>query len=150
MSQSLVKNLIHLIFSTKNREQIITDAVRPGLHAYMAGVFRDLESPASTINSIADHVHILFDLDKDTALSKVVMEVKRGSSIWIKTQGSRFEDFHWQRGYGGFSISQSAVADVTEYIAKQNEHHQERNFQDEFRAFLLRYEVPYDEKYVWD
>jgi REP element-mobilizing transposase RayT len=149
MSQSLVKNLVHLIFSTKHREQTIVDSVRPQLHAYMAGILRDLGSPATTINSVPDHVHILFDLDKNQALKKVVMEVKRGSSIWIKTQGA-FDDFHWQRGYGAFSIGQSAVAEVTEYIAKQAEHHHNRSFQDEFRAFLHRYEVPYDERYVWD
>ncbi len=150
MSQSLVKNLIHLIFSTKNRERTITDSVRPPLHAYMAGIFRDLDSPAATINSVHDHVHILFDLSKNRALKAVVMEVKRGSSIWIKDQGATFESFHWQRGYGAFSIGQSTVAEVTEYIGKQSEHHRERSFQDEFRAFLRRYEVPYEERYVWD
>jgi len=109
-----------------------------------------MESPALTINSVADHIHVLFDLDKDRALSKVVMEVKRGSSVWIKTQGKAFDDFHWQSGYGGFSISPSAVAEVTDYIARQAEHHRDRPFQDEFRTFLHRYEVPYDERYVWD
>jgi len=116
----------------------------------MAGIFRDLDSPATAINSVPDHVHILFDLDKNQALKNVVMEVKRGSSIWIKTQGSRYDDFHWQSGYGAFSIGQSSVAEVTNYIAKQPEQHLERDFQNEFRAFLHRYEVPYDERYVWD
>lgn len=150
MSQSLVKNLIHLIFSTKNRERTIDDLVTAGLHAYMSGIFRDLDSPATTINSVPDHIHVLFDLSKNHALKNVIMEVKRGSSIWIKTQGVRYDDFHWQSGYGAFSIGQSAVAEVTDYIAKQSEHHLERDFQNEFRAFLHRYEVPYDERYVWD
>ena len=150
MSQSLVKNLMHLIFSTKRREPVITDAVRPELHAYMAGILQDLDSPALTINSVADHVHILLNLDKDTALAKVVMEVKRGSSKWIKTQGSAFRLFHWQSGYGGFSISQSAVTRVEKYIARQANHHRKATFQDEFRVFLGRYEVEYNERYVWD
>ncbi len=150
MSQSLVKNLIHLIFSTKHRERTISDAVRPHLHAYMAGIFADLESPALTINSVADHVHILFELDKDTAIAKVVMEVKRGSSKWIKTQGAAFRRFYWQSGYGGFSISQSAVENVTAYIAEQDKRHQRKTFQEEFRGFLHRYEIEYDERYVWD
>jgi REP element-mobilizing transposase RayT len=150
MSQSLVKNLIHLIFSTKHRERTISDAVRPRLHAYMAGIFDDLDSPAITINSVADHVHILFDLDKDTAIAKVVMEVKRGSSKWIKTQGTEFRRFYWQSGYGGFSISQSAVENVKTYIAEQDKRHRRKTFQEEFRGFLRRYEIDYDEKYVWD
>jgi REP element-mobilizing transposase RayT len=150
MSQSLVKNLVHLIFSTKNRERLITDAVRPELHAYMAGILQSLESPALTINSVADHVHILFSLDKDRAIAKVVMEVKRGSSKWIKTQGRAFRKFHWQSGYGGFSIGKSAVERTKSYIARQAKHHRNKTFQEEFRKFLHRYEVEYDERYVWD
>lgn len=150
MSQSLVKNLMHLVFSTKHREPTITDAVRPRLHAYMAGILEDLDSPAVTINSVADHVHILVNLDKDRALSKVAMEVKRGSSKWIKTQGAAFRRFRWQSGYGGFSIGQSAVDDVKTYIGRQARHHRKKTFQEEFRVFLRRYEIDYDERYVWD
>ncbi len=150
MSQSLVKNLVHLIFSTKHREPVITDTVRPDLHAYMAGILQDLHSPALTINSIPDHIHVLFSLDKDQALTKVIMELKRGSSKWIKTQGAAFRQFHWQRGYGAFSISQSAVEETKNYIAGQEDHHRRKSFQEEFRAFLRRYEVEYDERYVWD
>jgi REP element-mobilizing transposase RayT len=124
--------------------------VRPHLHAYMAGIFDDLDSPAITINSVADHVHILFDLDKDTAIAKVVMEVKRGSSKWIKTQGAAFRRFYWQSGYGGFSISQSPVENVKTYIAEQAKRLQRKTFQEEFRGFLRRYEIDYDEKYVGD
>jgi putative transposase len=150
MSQSLTKNLVHLIFSTKHRQGIITEAVRPRLHAYMAGVLKDLDSPAITINSVSDHIHIRFDLDKDRALSKVVMEVKRASSKWIKTQGPTFRRFYWQSGYGGFSVSQSAVSGVKSYIARQAKHHRKTTFQEEFREFLNRYEIEYNEKYVWD
>jgi len=150
MSQSIVKNLVHLIFSTKHRERTITDAVRPHLHAYMAGILDDLDSPALTINSVPDHVHILLNLDKDRMLSKVVMELKRGSSKWIKKQAATFRQFYWQSGYGGFSIGQSSVNQVTAYIAAQAKHHRKKTFQEEFRGFLQRYEVEYDERYVWD
>ena len=78
------------------------------------------------------------------------MEVKRGSSKWIKTQGPAFRHFHWQSGYGSFSVSQSAVGRVKTYIAQQAEHHQKTTFQEEFRGFLRRYEIKYDERYVWD
>ena len=150
MSQSLAQNLLHLIFSTKHRESIITDTVRPHLHAYMAGILKDLDCPAIKINSVADHVHILFTLDKDRALSQVVMALKRGSSKWIKTEGPAFRQFHCQSGYGGFSIGQSALEEVKAYILDQREHHRKKTFQEEFRAFLRRYEVAYDERYAWD
>jgi REP element-mobilizing transposase RayT len=116
----------------------------------MAGVLQDLDSPAITINSVADHVHILFTLDKDRALSNVVMQVKRSSSKWIKTQGNVFRRFHWQSGYGGFSVGESAVEKVTAYIGRQAKHHQKTTFQDELRKLLTRYKIEYDERYLWD
>jgi REP element-mobilizing transposase RayT len=150
MSQSLARNLIHLIFSTKRRERFITQEVRRHLHAHMAGVLQDLDCPAVAIGSVPDHVHILFSLDKDRALSAVVMEVKRSSSKWIKSQGEEFRQFRWQSGYGGFSISKSAVASVRSYIANQAKHHRRMTFQEEFREFLRRYEIEFEERYVWD
>jgi len=116
----------------------------------MSGILKDWDSPAIIIGSVADHAHLLFRLSKNHALSKVVEHVKKGSSKWIKTQGSRYADFHWQAGYGAFSVSQSNAPRVKTYIANQEEHHRERNFQDEFRAFLRRHQVEFDERYVWD
>lgn len=150
MSQSLAKNLVHLIFSTKHREYWLTATVRPQLHNYLAGILRDMDSPALVINSVSDHVHLLFMLSKNRALADVVMEIKRGSSKWIKTQAGPFGSFHWQNGYGAFSIGQSGVTETREYIEGQEEHHRVKTFQDEFRAFLKRYEVEFDERYVWD
>jgi REP element-mobilizing transposase RayT len=150
MPQSLVKNLVHLVFSTKHRGAILTDAVRPELHAYMGGILRDLDSPELAINSMADHVHLLINLHKTRALADVVMELKRGSSKWLKTWGERFAEFRWQNGYGAFSIGQSTVEEVKAYIANQAEHHRVRTFQDEFRALLKKYEIEFDERYVWD
>lgn len=80
----------------------------------------------------------------------MVKEVKRGSSLWIKTKGKDLEDFAWQNGYGIFSIGQSQIAAVKLYIANQERHHLKVSFQDEFRAFLKRYEIEFDERYVWD
>lgn len=150
MPQSLAKNLVHLIFSTKNRERWITPAVRPELHRYLAGILRDLDSPALVIGSVADHVHVLFMLSKNRALADVVMEMKRGSSKWIKAQGGVFASFHWQNGYGAFSIGESGVAETRQYIEGQEEHHRMKTFQEEFLAFLKRYGMAYDERYVWD
>jgi REP element-mobilizing transposase RayT len=150
MSQSLAKNLIHLIFSTKDRERLLEPAVRVDLRHYLAGILRDENSSALIINSVWDHVHILFNLHRTRELSDVVMETKRGSSKWIKTQGWRLKEFHWQAGFGAFSISQSAVESVRRYIQDQEAHHRKVSFQDEFRIFLRRYQIEYDERYVWD
>lgn len=87
---------------------------------------------------------------KESCPGKVIEEVKKGSSKWLKTQGSEFLGFHWQAGYGAFSVSQSNVEQVKRYIERQEEHHRTRAFQDEFRAFLKRYGIEFDERYVWD
>jgi putative transposase len=84
------------------------------------------------------------------SISAVVQEVKTGSSAWLKTQAPIYADFHWQNGYGAFSVSQSAVAEVQQYIRNQREHHRRIKFEDEFREFLRRYEVEFDERYLWD
>ena len=102
------------------------------------------------IGGAADHVHILFCLSKNLALAKVIEEVKKGSSKWMKTQGPKFQDFHWQAGYGAFSVSQSHVEEVRRYIELQDEHHRTRSFKDEFLAFLNRYEIEYDERFLWE
>jgi putative transposase len=150
MPQSLTKNLIHLIFSTKNREAILTESVRGPLCAYTSGVLRDLESPVIAMNAWRDHVHILFALSKNHALAQVVMEVKRATSKWIKTQGKEFAKFHWQSGYGAFSIGESGVNEVKTYIANQAKHHRVKSFEEEFRSFLTRYQVEFDERFLWD
>ena len=150
MGQSLAKLVVHLIFSTKDRLPVLTPAIREELNAYMVGVLRELESPALLVNSVADHVHILVMLSKNVALAKAVEEVKKSSSKWVKTQGAEFGDFHWQNGYGGFSVSQSSLDAVKRYIADQEEHHRRRTFQEEFLAFLQRHRVEYDKRYVWD
>lgn len=150
MAQSISMNLIHLIYSTKERVPFLTPGVRPRLFAYQAGIYRQLECPAIVIGGEVDHVHALFILSKNDKLCDVIEEVKKGSSKWIKTQGAEFGDFHWQSGYGAFSVSQSHVNKVRAYIEGQEEHHEKLSFQDEFRRFLKRYKVEYDERYVWD
>ena len=150
MPQSLAKILVHLVFSTKNREPILAESVRAPLCAYASAVLRDLDSHVIAINAWHDHVHILFALSKNHSLSQVVMEVKRATSKWIKTQGKAFAKFHWQSGYGAFSIGQSGVEEVKTYIANQAEHHRVKSFEEEFRSFLKRYQVEFDERYIWD
>ena len=111
MPQSLSSILVHLVFSTKNREPFITPSVETELHPYMAKVFRELKSPSLKIDGTSDHVHILFSLARIITIADVVEEVKTSTSKRIKTKGTEFRNLHWQRGYGAFSIGQSNVAD---------------------------------------
>ena len=150
MPQSLARLHVHLIFSTKHRERLITDAVRASLHAYMSTVLQNLGCAPVLINSVEDHVHILFELARTVSVSQAVEDVKKSSSKWIKTQGADFVEFAWQAGYGAFAVSESKVPTVREYIARQQEHHRRKSFQEEYRAFLERHGVAFDERYVWD
>jgi putative transposase len=150
MSQSLVKNLIHLVYSTKQRQRWIGQAHRDGLFAYQAGIYREWDSPALLIGGVEDHVHSLFALSKNHPLKKIVEEVKKGSSKWMKSDGPKNPDFHWQAGYGAFSVSQSNLEEVRRYIENQEEHHRRMTFQDELRALLVRHGIKFDERYVWD
>jgi REP element-mobilizing transposase RayT len=150
MPQSLASVLVHLIYSTKNREPFITSVVETELYAYQATVFNEMGCPALIINGTADHVHALFRLSRTVTISDLVEEVKKRSSKWIKSKGATFAAFQWQGGYGAFSIGGSGVEELRRYIADQKEHHRHRTFQEEFRAFLAKYQVEYDERYVWD
>ena len=150
MPQSLARLHFHLVFSTNNREPLITDAVRESLHAYLATVLQNLGCAPVLINSVEDHAHLLFDLARTVSISQAVEGVKKASSKWIKTQGPEFVGFAWQSGYGAFAVSESNVETVLEYIANQREHHRGKSFQEEYRQFLQRHRIAFDERYVWD
>jgi len=150
MPQSLARLHIHLIFSTKNRDNLITDTVRVPLHSYMSTVLHNLGCHPILINSVRDHVHLLFDLARTEAVSQVVEDLKKSSSKWIKTQGSEFSTFAWQSGYGAFAVSESNAEAVRKYIANQEEHHRRKTFQEEYRELLAQHQILFDEKYVWD
>lgn len=156
MPQSLTKVWVHIIFSTKNRFAYLTNLEnRERLYEYLAGACKALNCPAVTIGGVADHVHILCAVSKTLTLSKLVEELKRSSSKWLKTFAhSGFGDymglFYWQKGYGAFSVSKSAVEAVRNYIDNQVKHHKKITFQDEYRKLLKCYGIKYDERYVWD
>ncbi len=116
----------------------------------MATVLHNLGCPAVLINSLPDHVHLLLDLGRTVPVCSVVEEVKKTSSRWIKTQGAAFDGFAWQSGYGAFAVSESNVPVVRDYIANQAEHHRRKSFQEEYRAFLDKHRIAFDERYVWD
>jgi len=149
MPQSLANVLIHLIFSTKDREPFLLQAdLRRRTHAYLAEVLRNFECPTLIVGGVSDHVHALFRLSRTRSIATVFEHLKKSSSKWIKTQG--IPGFGWQRGYGGFSVSESNAAAVVAYIEKQEEHHRKVTFEDEFRLILQRHGVQFDERYVWD
>ena len=150
MSQSLVKNLMHLVYSTKHREQWIPKEHRNALFAYQAGIFKEWESPALATGGVEDHVHALFALSKNHPLKKIVEEVKKGSSKWMKADGPQLPQFSWQAGYAAFSVSESNVQTVIRYIERQEDHHRKMSFQDELRALFARHGIEFDERYVWD
>jgi REP element-mobilizing transposase RayT len=151
MPQSLAQIYLHLVFSTKCRAAFLVDpAIRKELHAYLVGICRNLGSPSLLTGGTADHVHILCCFSRGTTVSDFVRELKRDSSKWIKTKGTDLAAFHWQDGYGVFSVSPSHVTPLRQYIADQEAHHHKESYQDEFRRLLRKYGVQYDERYVWD
>ena len=150
MSQSLSRILVHLVFSTKNRARVLKPRVRDALHPYLAGTLSKINCPTMEVGGTADHVHLLFGLSRTLSIADVVETVKTSSSKWIKTKPGGLADFHWQKGYGAFSVSDSEVDRVIDYILNQEQHHRGTTFKEEYRALLERHGVPYDERYVWD
>ncbi len=150
MSQSLNKVYVHLVFSTKHRQPFIDDAIKPELFAYMGSICQSLECHPVRVGGHDDHVHILCILSKKLPLMKLLEDVKKKSSKWIKTKSDRFKNFYWQDGYGAFSVNPTQVDVVTRYIENQAEHHRKKDFKTEFRGFLYKYRVAFDERYVWD
>jgi REP element-mobilizing transposase RayT len=139
-----------LVYSTKNRVPVLTDIIREPLHRYSVAVLENLSCRTTLVNSVEDHVHILFELSRTIPLSKAVEDVKKASSKWLKTQGDQYAEFSWQAGYGAFAVSISDIALVREYIARQAEHHHRKTFQEEFLSLLEQHNLAYDERYLWD
>ena len=151
MPQSLSNVLVHLVFSTKHRRPFLIDKeVRNEMHAYLGGTCNNLDCPVLIVGGVADHVHILCALSRNLSIAKIVGEIKRSSSKWVKTKGGMLMGFAWQNGYGAFSVGKSEVEHVRAYIGDQENHHSKKTFQDEYRLFLLEYGVEHDERYVWD
>ena len=151
MPQSLSAVYLHLVFSTKDRHPFLRDpALRAETHAYLGGVSKQLDCAPVIIGGVDDHVHILASHARTITQADWVKELKRVSSLWIKQRDPSLRDFAWQSGYGIFSVSASNIEAVERYIANQEEHHRKTTFQDEYRAFLKRHGIAWDEKYVWD
>ncbi len=150
MPQSLSLVVVHLIFSTKDREAFLDALLRPKLHAYLSTVARNMDAECYRAGGMADHVHLALRLPRTISIADLVEELKTASSKWVKTQSSKLAGFSWQRGYACFSVGPNDLGSLCEYIDKQEEHHRVKTFQEEYRMFLKKYGVEHDEAYVWD
>jgi len=150
MPQSLDRVIVHLVFSTNDRFPCIDGAVRPSLHAYLAEVARNAECACFRVGGTADHVHLAVGLSRTTSIAVLVNELKTSSSMWMKSKPAEVRGFVWQRGYGAFSVGPDDLDVVVAYIDGQEEHRRTRTFQEEYLAFLAKYRIEFDERYVWD
>jgi REP element-mobilizing transposase RayT len=150
MPQSLSLVVIHVIFSTKERRPLLDPHIRPKLHAYLATVARDAGCECYRVGGVADHVHLAIRLSRTLNIAGLVENLKTSSSKWLKTELPGLATFSWQRGYACFSAGPADLDSLCAYIDGQEEHHRTRTFQEEYRMFLKKYGVEYDEAYVWD
>jgi REP-associated tyrosine transposase len=150
MPQSLSKVILHIVFSTKNRERWLDSKVRPRMYAYLTTICRDLGGELAHAGGVSDHVHIVTTLPRTISQAELVEHIKKTSSKWIKGLDPRFRGFFWQRRYGAFSVSPSQLDAVLQYVNSQREHHRTRTFQREYRELLRKHRVAFDERYVWD
>lgn len=147
MSHTYTNLITHNVFSTKDRAGLIKDEIKTELHAYLGGLVRELKGKPLKINGMSDHVHILATLPPTVSTADAMRFIKANSSKWVSEKFN--QAFEWQKGYGAFSVSRSGMDAVAEYIENQVEHHQKRDFREEFKALLRKYEVDFDEKFLW-
>jgi putative transposase len=150
MPQSFSQIFVHIIFSTKNRMPMIDKEIQPRVFSYIATIARNDDCSSVLVGGIEDHVHILVNLSKKRVPVDIVAKIKKESSKFIKTLGNTYSDFYWQNGYGMFSVSPASCQDVRRYVETQSAHHKKMSFQEEFLAYLKKYEIEYDERYIWD
>jgi len=148
MSHTYCSSLFHCVFSTKERRAIVVPEIQDRLWAYMGGVAREHGMAALAVGGTEDHVHILLSLPSSMPIAKAMREIKSASSLWMNQTGA-YNKFEWQEGYGAFSIGWTQVPATIAYITRQQEHHQKRDFQAEFLAFLKKHRIEYDPRYVW-
>ena len=151
MSQSLSQIYLHVVFSTQERKPFLRELTRRKvMHKGLAKISNDLKCPCIEAGGVQDHVHLLCRLSKTLSAAEFIKEIKRGTSAWVKEQFPDLQEFYWQNGYGAFSVSPSHVDALQKYIQNQEQHHRQESFQDEFRRLLRKYEIEFDERYVWD
>ena len=151
MPQSLSAVYIHLVFSTKDRRPFLRDKpTRDALHSFLGSASKQLECAPILVGGVEDHVHLLARFSRTITQAEWVKELKRVSNLWLKERGPEYLDFEWQGGYAAFSVSQSNLEPVKQYIAGQEEHHHKIGFKEELLALLRKHEIEWDEKYIWE
>ena len=150
MSQSLPQIYIHAIFSTRNREPVLAEGWRDELFQVIGGVVNGAGYRSLIVGGVSDHVHLLFCLGRTVAIADAMRAIKSNSSAWVNQKRDLPTSFHWQSGYAVFSVSQLNLEAVRDYVHRQPEHHARVAFQDELREWLRRYEIEWDEQYLWD
>ena len=148
MAQSLAKNYIHIVFSTKNRENTMKKEDLIEIFSYIAGIIKNSECNSICVGGTTNHIHILCTLNKNLALSKLVATIKANSSKWLHQKDCYYRAFAWQDGYGAFSVSQSIIEKTTEYIKAQEEHHKKVDAREELISLLNAYNIEYDDRYI--
>jgi putative transposase len=138
----------HIVFSTKERRALIDKNWRGRLHAYLGGTIRELNGIPVEIGGVGDHVHLLIGLKPTHSVAEVVREIKIASSKWVHQEIKMFT-FSWQDGYGAFTVSPTGIDGVSKYIANQEEHHRVKTFEEEYREFLLKAGIEFDERFLW-
>jgi putative transposase len=150
MASTLTKILLHIVFSTKHRDNLIPPQIEDDLYGFIGGICRRMHSELKVSGGTSSHLHLLVNLGKTVALSDLMLHIKRDSSKKVKELAPQLGDFHWQDGCFAFSIGESGAEDLTSYIRRQKEHHARVDLKDEIRALLQLYKVEYDEAFVWD
>jgi REP element-mobilizing transposase RayT len=150
MPQSFARLACHIVFSTKGRAALITEAIQKGLYAYLGGIARNLKVPLIERGGTANHVHLLVEMARDVSVADVVRDMKANSTRWLRESDPMHGNFAWQSGYAAFAVSHSNVEVVAEYIRHQEEHHRTRTFEEEYVAFLQRHGLSFDDRYMWD
>jgi REP element-mobilizing transposase RayT len=148
MAQSLAKNYIHIVFSTKNREKTMRKEDLEEIFSYIAGIIKNSECHSICVGGTTNHIHILCTLNKNLALSKLVATIKANSSKWLHQKDCYYRAFAWQDGYGAFSVSQSVIEKTIEYIKTQEEHHKKSDAREELISLLNAYNIEYDDRYI--
>ncbi len=142
--------LLHIVFSTKHRERLITPELSARLYPFIGGIIRSEGGSLYAIGGIEDHLHLYLRWRTDDAISKLVRDLKSRSTKWVHELEVRYKNFSWQEGYSVFSVSRSQEEVVKQYIARQEEHHQKVDFQSELLSLLKKHDVEFDERYVFD
>ena len=148
MAQSLAKNYIHIVFSTKNRENTMRKEDLAEIFSYITGIIKNCECSSISVGGTNNHIHILCTLNKNLALSQLIATIKANSSKWLHQKDSYYRAFVWQEGYGAFSVSQSQIEKTIEYINTQEEQHKKTTAREELISFFKAYNIEYDERYI--